>query len=156
MASSGVDIPGSAMAEAIIADHDRKSFQKEKNSGPDEKVLYSSNSDDDVSVKIVHDHTHRQLRPRHIQLIGIGGTIGTALYVAIGRALLQGGPGSLFHYLVCPLEVDSQELGRSLCQTSVGCANQDSSNVAGNEFQANHHISGVPLLPLSLRVSPKW
>lgn len=39
---------------------------------------------------------HRQLKPRHIQLIGIGGTIGTALYVQIGRGLMQGGPGSLF------------------------------------------------------------
>lgn len=27
------------------------------------------------------DHTHRKLKARHIQLIGIGGTIGTALYV---------------------------------------------------------------------------
>lgn len=42
------------------------------------------------------DQTHRQLKSRHIQLIGIGGTIGTALYVQIGRGLLQGGPGSLF------------------------------------------------------------
>ncbi|KAG6058749.1 hypothetical protein E4U17_007554 [Claviceps sp. LM77 group G4] len=43
-----------------------------------------------------HDATHRMLKPRHIQLIGIGGTIGTALYVQIGKGLLNGGPGSLF------------------------------------------------------------
>lgn len=42
------------------------------------------------------DQTHRQLKSRHIQLIGIGGTIGTALYVQIGKGLLQGGPASLF------------------------------------------------------------
>lgn len=42
------------------------------------------------------DHTHRKLKSRHIQLIGIGGTIGTALFVQIGKALLAGGPGSLF------------------------------------------------------------
>ncbi len=42
------------------------------------------------------DNTHRQLKARHIQLIGIGGTIGTALYVQIGEGLLHGGPGSLF------------------------------------------------------------
>ena len=30
------------------------------------------------------DSTHRKLKPRHIQLIGIGGTIGTALFVQIG------------------------------------------------------------------------
>ena len=42
------------------------------------------------------DRTHRKLKPRHIQLIGIGGTIGTALYVQIGKGLINGGPGSLF------------------------------------------------------------
>ncbi|KAH6606982.1 hypothetical protein Trco_006135 [Trichoderma cornu-damae] len=40
--------------------------------------------------------THRRLKARHIQLIGIGGTIGTALYVQIGKGVLNGGPGSLF------------------------------------------------------------
>ncbi|KAG5916566.1 hypothetical protein E4U42_007600 [Claviceps africana] len=43
-----------------------------------------------------HDATHRKLKSRHIQLIGIGGSIGTALYVQIGKGLLSGGPGSLF------------------------------------------------------------
>lgn len=43
-----------------------------------------------------YDETHRKLKPRHIQLIGIGGTIGTALYVQIGQGLLRGGPASLF------------------------------------------------------------
>lgn len=50
----------------------------------------------DVSIHEGFDQTHRKLKPRHIQLIGIGGTIGTALYVQIGRGLLNGGPGSLF------------------------------------------------------------
>lgn len=48
------------------------------------------------NVSGIHDDTHRKLKPRHIQLIGIGGTIGTALYVQIGRGLMNGGPGSLF------------------------------------------------------------
>lgn len=51
---------------------------------------------DSVNISGVQDTTHRKLKPRHIQLIGIGGTIGTALYVQIGRGLLNGGPGSLF------------------------------------------------------------
>ncbi|KAH9428473.1 hypothetical protein MCOR02_011023 [Pyricularia oryzae] len=42
------------------------------------------------------DRTQRKLKSRHIQLIGIGGTIGTALYVQIGRGLIAGGPASLF------------------------------------------------------------
>lgn len=50
-------------------------------------------SDDNDFEK--RDHTHRKLKSRHIQLIGIGGTIGTALYVQIGKGLLNGGPASL-------------------------------------------------------------
>lgn len=49
-----------------------------------------------ASVSGLKDTTHRGLKARHIQLIGIGGTIGTALYVQIGRGLLYGGPASLF------------------------------------------------------------
>lgn len=44
---------------------------------------------------VAHDTTHRRLKERHIQLIGIGGTIGTALFVGIGRGLALGGPGNL-------------------------------------------------------------
>ena len=51
---------------------------------------------DEASLKVGIDLTHRKLKPRHIQLMGIGGTIGTALYVQIGRGLINGGPGSLF------------------------------------------------------------
>lgn len=40
---------------------------------------------DDLHMALSHtankDATHRKLKARHIQLIGIGGTIGTALYV---------------------------------------------------------------------------
>lgn len=43
-----------------------------------------------------NDQTHRKLKSRHIQLIGIGGTIGTALFVQIGESLTKGGPASLF------------------------------------------------------------
>lgn len=60
-----------------------------------------SSGSDHVAAATAHshqpgDHTARRLKSRHIQLIGIGGTIGTALYVSIGRGLLSGGPASLF------------------------------------------------------------
>ncbi|CAL3963801.1 unnamed protein product [Diplocarpon coronariae] len=58
------------------------------------QISYDLNSSSQGIVTF--DQTHRRLRPRHIQLIGIGGTIGTALYVQIGKGLLNGGPGSLF------------------------------------------------------------
>ncbi|KAI5964737.1 SAM3 [Candida pseudojiufengensis] len=37
----------------------------------------------------------RQLKSRHLQMIAIGGSIGTGLFVGSGYALSQGGPGSL-------------------------------------------------------------
>jgi hypothetical protein len=89
--STGVDIPGSAMAEYEVA-------AAEKNQGNYTKEMHEEAGLDSDSNDIIlsYDSTHRQLRPRHIQLIGIGGTIGTALYVQIGRGLMNGGPASLF------------------------------------------------------------
>lgn len=42
------------------------------------------------------DNLQRHLGNRQIQLIAIGGSIGTALFVSIGSGLHHGGPGSLF------------------------------------------------------------
>lgn len=42
------------------------------------------------------DQLQRRLGNRQIQLIAIGGSIGTALFVSIGGGLSHGGPGSLF------------------------------------------------------------
>ncbi|KAF7375332.1 General amino acid permease AGP2 [Mycena sanguinolenta] len=42
-----------------------------------------------------HDQTHRTLKTRHIQLISIGGVIGTVLFVQIGTGLQVGGPAGL-------------------------------------------------------------
>ncbi|KAF9258326.1 general amino acid permease AGP2 [Marasmius fiardii PR-910] len=63
---------------------------------PDLKIVESKED-----VRIEHhnkpeDETHRTLSSRHIQLIGIGGSIGTAIFVQIGASLTHGGPGSLF------------------------------------------------------------
>ena len=63
-----------------------------------EKDVVIKNREESIEegLKPSYDHTHRKLKPRHVQLIGIGGTIGTALYVQIGQTLAKGGPGSLF------------------------------------------------------------
>lgn len=42
------------------------------------------------------DLLHRRMTNRQIQLLAIGGAIGTALFVSIGNGLAAGGPGSLF------------------------------------------------------------
>lgn len=89
MASTGVDYPSSDPSRS------QELMTEDK-----EKLGYNYDVEgrrpSAVSVKSVHDSTHRKLKPRHIQLIGIGGTIGTALYVQIGKGLMNGGPGSLF------------------------------------------------------------
>ncbi|VVT51259.1 uncharacterized protein SAPINGB_P003037 [Magnusiomyces paraingens] len=54
---------------------------------------YTSEDSDNASTK--YEQTHRKLKSRHIQLIGIGGTIGTGLFIQIGNGLVKGGPGSL-------------------------------------------------------------
>lgn len=40
-------------------------------------------------------HTKRNLKPRHIDLISMGGAIGTASFVTIGSGLMYGGCGNL-------------------------------------------------------------
>lgn len=37
----------------------------------------------------------RRLKGRHLQMIAIGGSIGTGLFIGTGRALAHGGPGSI-------------------------------------------------------------
>ncbi|KAF5020655.1 hypothetical protein F66182_7311 [Fusarium sp. NRRL 66182] len=44
------------------------------------------------------DGLHRRLNNRQVQLLAIGGTVGTGLFIGIGAGLAKGGPGSL---LVC-------------------------------------------------------
>lgn len=69
----------------------------DRNVSDAEKIVYDDGAGPRSSLSEGRaDQTHRQLKSRHIQLIGIGGTIGTALYVQIGKGLLQGGPASLF------------------------------------------------------------
>ncbi|OTB13868.1 hypothetical protein K445DRAFT_319743 [Daldinia sp. EC12] len=59
----------------------------------------SEGSDADIRETLVEvstdDQLLRHLGNRQIQLIAIGGSIGTALFVSIGGGLAKGGPGSL-------------------------------------------------------------
>ncbi|KAF3765320.1 hypothetical protein M406DRAFT_350943 [Cryphonectria parasitica EP155] len=54
---------------------------------------------DDVTTGAITENAdglQRRLANRQIQLLAIGGSIGTALFVSIGNGLYAGGPGSLF------------------------------------------------------------
>lgn len=70
-----------------------------RDSSPYEKdVPVYEIADDSDGVANGHeagDGLHRNLSGRQIQMITIGGSIGTALFVSIGSGLVQGGPGSL-------------------------------------------------------------
>ena len=62
----------------------------------DEHEDRGSSIDDDSRTYLLYStETRRKLENRHVQLIAISGVIGTALFVAIGKALYRGGPASL-------------------------------------------------------------
>jgi amino acid transporter len=63
---------------------------------PDYRDLDDTFDSSSVAPPPNYTVTQRKLKARHIQLIGIGGTIGTVLFVQLGSALTHGGPGSLF------------------------------------------------------------
>jgi amino acid transporter len=59
---------------------------------------YVRDSNDDLQQGEMHDNAddlQRHLGNRQIQLIAIGGSIGTALFVSIGGALNKAGPGGM-------------------------------------------------------------
>lgn len=64
-------------------------------SGEKDMPVYDTTSDLGIVIENVDD-LKRSLSGRQIQMITIGGSIGTALFVSIGSGLVQGGPGSLF------------------------------------------------------------
>lgn len=43
----------------------------------------------------------KELKPRHIRMIALGGSIGTGLFLGAGGRLAQGGPGLMFAYAIC-------------------------------------------------------
>ena len=55
--------------------------------------------------------TQRGLKSRHIQLIALGGVIGTGLFVGTGSTLSLVGPAPLFMGILCPLTTDAIATG---------------------------------------------
>ncbi|KAF8637964.1 hypothetical protein AX16_010597 [Volvariella volvacea WC 439] len=55
-------------------------------------------ADDQDILPTHHGKLHRGLSARQVQMIAIGGTIGTGLFLGTGRSLAQGGPASM---LIC-------------------------------------------------------
>ena len=62
----------------------------------DEKVPTYEAGESDIGLVENVNGLKRRLSRRQMQMIAIGGNIGTALFVSIGSGLTQGGPNSLF------------------------------------------------------------
>ena len=65
----------------------------------EEKVHHTGDEKNDIETvvskcegQVDHLQTHRGLKSRHTQMIAIGGTIGTGLFVGSGQSLQTGGP----------------------------------------------------------------
>ncbi|MDV7758841.1 amino acid permease [Liquorilactobacillus mali] len=54
-------------------------------------------------TEINKDGTHRSLSNRHVQMIAIGGTIGTGLFLGAGTTIYKTGPSVLWIYLILGL-----------------------------------------------------
>lgn len=68
----------------------------EPKDGKDSVVQHNGAHDVDAGEIVSDNHgLKRHLTNRKVQMIAIGGSIGTAMFVSIGEALNYGGPGSL-------------------------------------------------------------
>lgn len=99
MATTQVDRPPSAGLRAV------RSSEKKVNDTPDAYGVYDDfrpSYDSDEKPRI--DSTHRKLKPRHIQLIGIGGYVSQPL-TAPRRSLLMQAifEGQLERHCLCRL-----------------------------------------------------
>lgn len=78
----------------------------EKDASPQDPQLSKTpalSSDPGDNAQYVHaDKLARNLSARQVQMIAIGGTIGTGLFLGTGKALATGGPAStLIAYSIC-------------------------------------------------------
>ncbi|KAK5709627.1 hypothetical protein LTR17_019612 [Elasticomyces elasticus] len=82
----------------IFDKSEKKVQQYDHDVSPTDLPAYPHRESTDVEDGLFEnaDQLRRRLGNRQIQLIAIGGSIGTALFVSIGTGLARGGPGSLF------------------------------------------------------------
>src|SRR6185503_6649880 len=62
---------------------------------------YLETFESDVDLRHEDEGYHKDLKPRQLQMIAIGGAIGTGLFLGAGGRLHAGGPGLFLVYAVC-------------------------------------------------------
>lgn len=67
-----------------------------KLAAPDDNLSRVFSAPQPGTISDNSDDLQRHLGNRQIQLLAIGGAVGTALFISIGNGLAAGGPGSLF------------------------------------------------------------
>ncbi|KAF7871561.1 hypothetical protein EAF04_003668 [Stromatinia cepivora] len=76
-----------------------ENFRSDAEQDVEHAIFVSTNgrtyNDKAAASNTANTHLVRSLRGRHLQMLAIGGSIGTGLFVTSGAALATGGPGSL-------------------------------------------------------------
>ncbi|KAK4105851.1 amino acid permease [Parathielavia hyrcaniae] len=108
--ASVLNTPGNRHRASMIVPRsdDSPSRQRARNRGGHYFDLHAAN------VGTANTLLSRELKGRHVQMIAIGGSIGTGLFVASGRALNTGGPASVliaYLFMGCMLYCTIQALG---------------------------------------------
>ncbi|MBT1001607.1 D-serine/D-alanine/glycine transporter [Paenarthrobacter sp. DKR-5] len=67
---------------------------------PDQQSPSAAKTAPRVSAREQQPHLQRQLSNRHIQLIAIGGAIGTGLFMGSGKTISVAGPSVIFVYMI--------------------------------------------------------
>ncbi|CAM1505171.1 Fc.00g108080.m01.CDS01 [Cosmosporella sp. VM-42] len=107
---------------------------------PDHPLSRVNTTSDGEQIEVTeHTGTKRNIKSRHAQMIAIGGSIGTALFVGTGQALAIGGPGfllasyTLMSFLVYGVVTAVIEVGTFLpvsgCSMAYYCARYVSPSV---------------------------
>jgi amino acid transporter len=82
-------------AKSFFGGSRRPSIEKSGDASHTES-LSAAEKDPASDIRPKGDGLHRSLSNRKVQLVAIGGSIGTALFLSIGGVLNKSGPGSLF------------------------------------------------------------
>jgi amino acid transporter len=67
--------------------HDKNEIDK---IDPITETTLENDADEEIRARVAVSVNHRRLNPRQIQLTAIAGSIGAALFVAIGSGVLSG------------------------------------------------------------------